>query len=169
MAAVLEGIQQETPIEVLPEDSHPSADDPPQELALTKEGDDEEEAETPTRGVKFSIADVLEGLPPTESEHSQSKLMAPVKRKNNLLRDNLHSPFFSAITLRIYTCLEEQAESIQFSTGKFTTAGEIVSAMVSRLNLPEETKNVFSIWMISQHLREYIQCTCTCTCTCIFR
>ena len=88
MAAVLEGIQQETAIEVLPEDSHPSADGPPQELALTKEEGDEEEVETPTRGVKFSIADVVEGLPPTDSEQSQSKLMAPVKRKNNLLRDN---------------------------------------------------------------------------------
>lgn len=27
--------------------------------------------------------------------------------------------------------------------------------MVNRLNLPEETKNVFSVWMISQHLRKY--------------
>ncbi|XP_019853342.1 PREDICTED: FERM domain-containing protein 8-like isoform X2 [Amphimedon queenslandica] len=135
MAAVLEGIQQETTIEVLPEDSHPSTDGPPQELAPTKEEGDEEEAKTPTRGVKFSIADVIEGLPSTDSDQSQSKLMAPVK----------------PITLRIYTCLEEQV-SIQFSTGKFTTAGEIVSAMVSQLNLPEETKNVFSVWMISQHL-----------------
>lgn len=67
-----------------------------------------------------------------------------------------HTHTHIAITLRIYTCLEGQVESIQFPTGRYTTAGDIVTAMVKRLGLPEETKDVFSVWLVSPYLRKYM-------------
>ena len=93
MAAVLEGIQQEPLVKETPIDEA-SPDAPPGEERVDQEDVNQEdintepntattEATTPTRarGVKFSIGDVLEGLPATASDHSQSKMMAPVKRK----------------------------------------------------------------------------------------
>lgn len=59
-----------------------------------------------------------------------------------------------AISLRIFT-VDNQSELISFPTGRYTTAGDIVSAMITQLRIPNEMKDVFSIWLLSPYLREF--------------
>ena len=61
---------------------------------------------------------------------------------------------FIAISLRIFT-VDNQSELISFPTGRYTTAGDIVSAMITQLRIPNEMKDVFSIWLLSPYLREF--------------
>lgn len=61
---------------------------------------------------------------------------------------------FIAISLRIFT-VDNKSELISFQTGRYTTAGDIVSAMITQLGIPNEMKDVFSIWLLSPYLREF--------------
>ena len=103
--------------------------------------------------VKFQLG---EGSPQrTAVSRSEPSLMAPIKRENsgnnNLL---FYYLFFCsiAINLTIFT-IDLEPHKICFQTGRRTTAGEIVKEMIARLDIPEEMSNVFSIWMVSKHLR----------------
>jgi hypothetical protein len=57
------------------------------------------------------------------------------------------------ITLRVYTCDNDHFESIEFETGRHTTAADVSLAMMSRLNISPDLKDVFSIWLLSPYLQ----------------
>jgi hypothetical protein len=82
---------------------------------------------------KFSISDIT----PSPLGLHRPSLMAPVK----------------PITLRVYTCDNDHFESIEFETGRHTTAADVSLAMMSRLNISPDLKDVFSIWLLSPYLR----------------
>jgi hypothetical protein len=82
---------------------------------------------------KFSISDIT----PSPLGLHRPSLMAPVK----------------PITLRVYTCDNDHFESIEFETGRHTTAADVSLAMMSRLNISPDLKDVFSIWLLSPYLQ----------------
>ena len=61
--------------------------------------------------------------------------------------------FSPAINLNIFT-IEGTSYRISFQTGRHTIAGDIVKEMILMLNIPEEMSDVFSLWMVSKHLRK---------------
>lgn len=48
------------------------------------------------------------------------------------------------------------SHEMSFASGRLTTAEQIVDRMLEKLEMREDNKKVFSIWLTSRHLRKHI-------------
>ena len=77
----------------------------------------------------------------------------------------LYSTLPTAVTLRVFTMKDGESHEMTFASGRLTTAEQIIDKMLEVLGMDRENKKVFSVWLTSRNLREYM---CVCVCVCVY-
>ena len=73
-----------------------------------------------------------------------------------VLNINVAIPSLAAVKLRVYTLKPGYSCSLSFESGRLTTAQQVLSAVREAMGIPQEIEQVFSIWLTSRHLREWL-------------
>ena len=60
----------------------------------------------------------------------------------------------AAVTLCVYTMKPGSSCKMTFTSGRLTTAQQVMDEMLRELEIPKENEKVFSIWLTSKHLRK---------------